>query len=120
MRKASGHEEKALPHRETTRTAKVRDERINLVQKEERRPECSFERRTSRSPARTRNAPQTVLSGPPDGRQPVAAQGAVEPGSGTSEEDEAAAKQSPQTFLDSLSAVPELLKGESEREEPYF
>src|SRR5882762_809887 len=52
------------------------------------------------SPARTCNSAQTVLGGTlPDGRQPEAAQGTVEPRSGTTVKDESRRAKPPQTFL---------------------
>jgi hypothetical protein len=50
---------------------------------------------------RTCNSPQTVLGSTlPDGRQPEAVQGTVEPRSGTKEKDEVRRGKPPQTFLE--------------------
>jgi hypothetical protein len=47
------------------------------------------------------NSPQTALCAAlPDGRQPEAAQGAVEPRSGTNGKDEKGETKPPQTFLE--------------------
>ena len=47
------------------------------------------------------NSPQTALwAALPDGRQPEAAQGAVEPRSGTNGKDEEGGTKPPQTFLE--------------------